>query len=144
MDKKKKIVVLGIIENEDRQILLSQRIDPKIPAAHLKWDVPGGTNEFGESLKETLTREVFEETGLNIEILELMPDCVSKEWKHEDYLQHTLVFCYHCKFINGKMNLKDHKINALRWMPPKEASKLDLLPTTKIFIDLYIKNNFKQ
>ncbi len=139
MRTKQKLVVLGIIENDKGQILVSQRLDPKIYEAHLKWDVPGGTNEFGESLKETLMREIKEETGLNVNILKLLPDCVSKEWKHEDYLQHTLVFCYHCKLINGELHLNDHKIKELKWVSPKDAYKLELLPTTKIFIELFNK-----
>jgi ADP-ribose pyrophosphatase YjhB (NUDIX family) len=140
MDKKQKIVVLGIIENSENNILVSQRFDPKIKEAHLKWDLPGGTNEFGESLKETLIREIEEETGLNVEIVKLLPDCVSKEWKHEEYLMHTLVFCYQCRLINGKIRLGDHKINELKWMKPLEAEKLDLLPTTKVFIELFNKD----
>ncbi|MBU0757052.1 MAG: NUDIX domain-containing protein [Nanoarchaeota archaeon] len=140
MDRKQKLVVLGIIEDKEGRILVSQRIDAKIPKAHLKWDVPGGTNEFGESLKETLQREIEEETGLHVETLELLPDCVSKEWEHMEYLQHTLVFCYHCRLIDGKMHLNDHKINDLIWVFPREAQKLDLLPTTKVFIDLFCKN----
>lgn len=139
MNKKQKIVVLGIIENNNNQILMSQRLDPKIPDAHMKWDVPGGTNEFGESLKETLIREIKEETGLNIKVISLLPDCVSKEWRHEEYLQHTLVFCYHCKLIDGNLHLNDHKIHTLEWMDLKETQKLDLLPTTKVFIELLTK-----
>ena len=141
MEKKQKMVVLGIIENCENNILVSQRFDPKIKEAHLKWDVPGGTNEFGESLKETLIREIQEETGLNVEIIKLLPDCVSKEWKHEEYFMHTLVFCYHCRLISGETHLDDHKINDLKWLESKEAQKLDLLPTTKVFIDLFNKHS---
>lgn len=142
MNKKQKIVVLGIIENYDGEILVSQRLDPKILEAHLKWDVPGGTNEFGESLKQTVAREILEETGLRVNVLKLFSDCVSKEWKHEDYLQHTLVFCYHCKLIDGELHLNDHKINELKWMLPQNVLDLDLLSTTKVFIDLFNQGNF--
>lgn len=139
MEQKQKLVVLGIIKNPEGNILVSQRLDPKIKEAHLKWDVPGGTNEFGESLEETLKREIFEETGLNVEINELIPKCVSKNWEHQDYLQHTLVFCFKCKLINGELCLKDHKINQLKWVKPEEALKLDLLPTTEEFLKYHNK-----
>ncbi|MGV8162541.1 MAG: NUDIX hydrolase [Candidatus Nanoarchaeia archaeon] len=140
MDAKKQlIVVLGIIQNQDGKILISQRLDPKIREAHLKWDVPGGTNEFGESLKETLLREILEETGLSVNILKLLPDCVSKEWKHTDYLQHTLIFCYQCEVTEGDLQLNDPKINELKWISPIEALELDLLPTTRVFIELFLE-----
>jgi ADP-ribose pyrophosphatase YjhB (NUDIX family) len=131
----KKTVVLGIIEDSNGNILVCQRNDPKIKDAHLKWDVPGGTNEPGESFKETLIREVKEETGLNIEILELMPGSVSKEWKHEDYLQQTEIFCYHCRMISGEIQLGDPKIKDLKWIKPEE--ELDWISTTKRFIDFF-------
>ena len=119
---------------------MSQRLDPKIPSAHLKWDVPRGTNEFGKSLKDTLAREVKEETWLNVNIISRLPECVSKEWCHEDYLQHTLVFCYYCRLIDGIIHLNDPKIRDLKWMLPNDAQKHDLLSTTKVFIDLFNNN----
>lgn len=137
MSTKQKIVVLGIIEDGKGNILVSQRNDPKIKEAHLKWDVPGGTNEFGESLEETVKREVFEETGLNVEVLELLPHCSSSYWEHEDYLLHSLVFCYRCKLIDGTLHLNDHKINKLEWVNTERAQRLDLIPTTKPFVELF-------
>ena len=137
--KKQKLIVLGIIEDESGNILIAQRFDPKIPEAHLKWDVPGGTNEFGESLKETLTREIMEETGLKVEVNDLMSKCSSALWEHEDYILHSLVFCYRCKLLGGNLNLGDHKINDLRWVSPSEFQKFEFLPTTKEFIDELIK-----
>src|SRR3989344_8335672 len=111
MEKKQKIVVLGLIENNENNVLISQRFDPKIKDAHLKWDFAGGTNEFGESLKETVKREILEETGLNVEVLDLIPECVSNFWEHTDYTLHSLVFCYMCKVIDGALNSNDPKIN---------------------------------
>ena len=69
MENKTKLVVLGLIKNDKNEYLLSQRYDLDVPEAHLKWDLVGGTNEFGEDLEETLYREVFEETGLKVKIL---------------------------------------------------------------------------
>ena len=138
MDKKQKIVVIGIIENGD-EVLVIQRYDPKIKDAHLKWDLPGGTNEFGESLKETLTREIKEETGSEVQIIEMLPECVSKEWHHQDYLQHTLVFCFVCKLINSGSRSKDHKVNDVKWVKMSKLAELDWLETTKVFIELYLE-----
>jgi hypothetical protein len=39
--KKQKLVVLGMVEDSSGNILIAQRSDPKIPKAHLKWDLPG-------------------------------------------------------------------------------------------------------
>jgi mutator protein MutT len=134
--RKKKLIVLGLIKNDNNEFLLSQRYDPDILNAHLRWDLPGGTNEFGESLENTLKREILEETGLEVEIEEMLPKSVSRKWKHKDYSIHVVVFCYYCIYINGKTNLNDHKINDLKWVKKSDFKNYDFLPTTKAFIDM--------
>lgn len=135
--KKQKVVAIGIVENNDGTILVAQRFDPQIPLAHLKWEFPGGTNEFGESLEETVIREIKEETGLTITVEQLLPLHASNIWDHEEFSLHALVFCFACSFVSGSFHLDDPKINALRWVSVQEAEKLDLLPKAKEFIDLF-------
>jgi len=49
-----------VIENQSGQILLQKRADFGV------WGLPGGGPDEGESLQETIIREVAEETGLRI------------------------------------------------------------------------------
>src|ERR1700736_5857431 len=37
-----------------------------------EWSIPGGTLELGESLERGVARELFEETGLEVRVLELI------------------------------------------------------------------------
>jgi ADP-ribose pyrophosphatase YjhB (NUDIX family) len=55
----------AIIEDEKGSILLQHRKDKN------NWGIPGGIMEIGETVVETETREVYEETGLKISDLEL-------------------------------------------------------------------------
>ncbi len=60
------LVAAGVaVMNTAGEILLLQRHDGE-------WDLPGGHMEPGESLEETATRELFEETGLTVDTLELL------------------------------------------------------------------------
>ena len=54
-----------IIEWEDGQIILIKRKNP--PAG---WALPGGFVDYGESLEQAAIREVREETGLDVELVE--------------------------------------------------------------------------
>lgn len=136
--KKTKLIVLGLITNNKNEVLLSQRFDPDIKGAHLKWDLLGGTNEFGESLETTLKREIKEETGLKVKVMNLLPKSVSKTWKHKKFDLHVVIFCYHCLYLSGKTHLDDPKIHDLQWVSLAEISKFKFLPTTKYFIDMLL------
>lgn len=102
----------------------------------MKWDLVGGTNEFGEDLEETLYREVFEETGLKVKILNLLPKSTSRHWNHSKFNIHVIVLCYHREMTSGTLCLGDPKINDLKWVNKKDLKNYDFLPTTSPFIDL--------
>ena len=62
-----KIIVTGgaIIRDHQERILLQRRSD------YGNWGLPGGGMEAGESVEETMRREVLEETGLVVNDHEL-------------------------------------------------------------------------
>ncbi|MDD2971627.1 MAG: NUDIX hydrolase [Lachnospiraceae bacterium] len=51
----------AVILNDKKQILLQRRSDMDL------WGNPGGSMELGETLEETMRREVLEETGLSVQ-----------------------------------------------------------------------------
>ena len=139
MEIKSKLIVIGLVENENHEFLVCQRYEPELPEVHLKWDLPGGTNEFGENLEDTLEREFLEETGLQVKITSFMPKTISKTWDYPNHKQHTLVLCFYCSLISGSLNLNDHKINDLKWIPKEQFVDLDFLQTTQSFIDIIME-----
>jgi len=61
------IIVVGavVLVYGDDQLLLQQRTDNGL------WGLPGGIMELGETLENTATRELYEETGLTASSLQL-------------------------------------------------------------------------
>jgi mutator protein MutT len=141
MVKKSIVVVLGIIKNKKNEILLSLRNDPKFPGAHLKWDLIGGKNEIGESLEETIKREIKEETGLKVKVKDFLSKSICKNWDFPNYYQHTLLFCYVCEPVGGKMQNKEDKIIELKWVKRKDVFKFDLLFSAREYLELFYKNH---
>ena len=64
------IVGVGaVIVNDTGDVLLIRRGKPPL---HHEWSIPGGKVEHGETLQQAVMREVREETGLDIEVAELI------------------------------------------------------------------------
>ncbi|MDN3955846.1 NUDIX hydrolase [Sporolactobacillus laevolacticus] len=60
------MVVSGaIVFDKENRVLMQRRSD------NGQWGFPGGFMELGESIQDTARREVYEETGLQLEKLEL-------------------------------------------------------------------------
>ena len=76
-----------IIRNERGQILLQERTDRN------KWGLPGGCQDLGEDLRVTAIREAYEETGieLNIENIILI-DTLSGESRKNSYPNGDIVY----------------------------------------------------
>src|SRR6266516_3299153 len=54
------------------------------------WNLPGGGMEVGETVEEALYREVYEETGLQVEIEQLV-GVYSKLQKHRQRVEDALI-----------------------------------------------------
>ena len=57
-----------IILNQHDEVLTSQRLAPNNPAFHMKWQFPGGYQEYGESFAQTAQREVQEECDASLDL----------------------------------------------------------------------------
>ncbi len=122
---------------------MTERLDPKVKAAHKKRDVPWWTHELWETFEETLIREVREETWLKINISEIIPDTLSKIREHEDYIQDTVLYCYICNSDGGMLDTSDPKIWQIQRMNIQEALQLDVLETTMFFLKIYAEHKKK-
>jgi ADP-ribose pyrophosphatase YjhB (NUDIX family) len=58
----------GVIIDQGRTLLIRRGSEPLLG----EWSIPGGTLELGESLQEGVARELLEETGIEVRVLELI------------------------------------------------------------------------
>ena len=63
------IVGVAAVVIEDDRVVLVRR---GRPPAYGEWSLPGGAVEPGESLEEAVVREVAEEIGLKVEVVEVV------------------------------------------------------------------------
>ncbi len=58
----------GVVIENGRALLIRRGSEPLLG----QWSIPGGTLELGESLEQGVVRELKEETGLSVRIIEMI------------------------------------------------------------------------
>ena len=109
-------VGVGAVIVKDGRVLLVQRATE--PALG-RWSIPGGLVEVGESLIAAVEREVREETGLEIEPVELVEllDRIHRDGDRVRY--HYVIADYLCRVVGGSLNAASDAA-AVRWVEPAE------------------------
>ncbi|MBV6394966.1 MAG: RNA pyrophosphohydrolase [Anaerolineales bacterium] len=84
-----RVGVAALIFDEQGRILLFRHTYRKF-----EWGIPGGALEYGEQPQEAMVREMFEETGMQIEVARLLLAENSKDDRHVSLI-------YQCRIIGG-------------------------------------------
>lgn len=99
-----------------------------------KWEIPGGSVEFGETFEQAIKREIKEELDIEIEITELLGiyDHIIPDEK-----QHWVSPTYICQIIKGTPKiLEPDKCAEIGWFTLEDAQKLPLSLITSHDIEL--------
>jgi len=92
--KRPRLTVDAIIVKEDKILLIKRGHEPY----RGYWALPGGFVEWGETVEEALKREVMEETGLDVEIKELIGVYSEPD---RDPRGHSISIAYVCEITGG-------------------------------------------
>jgi len=121
-------VVIGVIFSKDAgKFLLIHRFEKNLKdsAYNNCWNFPGGGVEFGESLENSVIRELKEELGINIVVNCLIPKAFSsvrESW-------HGILICYICTIKDHCYTIKlNEESDKFGWFTLKQIKKLPTLP----------------
>lgn len=111
----------AIILNENKsQVLLIKRGSK---AYHGMWGFVSGKVDWGEEIKETVIREVKEETNLDVEIVKFVGRYYDKKGRHPTK---TMICLPHiCKVLGGELKAGDDASDA-KWFSLEEVKDMDL------------------
>jgi mutator protein MutT len=124
-----------ILLNKNNQILLQLRKDNNC------WGLAGGSLEMGETLEQVAKRELFEETGLVANKLELFNvfsgDKFYYKYPHGDEV-YNVVTAYICSEYTGELNTDEREVQELSFF---DFTKLppNISPPDSPIIQEYIK-----
>ncbi|MDH3365995.1 MAG: NUDIX hydrolase [Thermoplasmata archaeon] len=122
------LVGVGVVTIKDGKILLVKRAFE--PSAG-KWSIPGGLVEVGEKLSKAGERETEEETGIKVEILELINvfDMIDVDIDSRIKYHYVLVD-FLARPTGGEERLSE-EITELKWATYDTAKEMDLAKTAR-------------
>ena len=120
------IEVVAAVIRRDGRILITQRLDD-VHLARL-WEFPGGKVEAGESLEAALRREIQEELGIGIVVVDEF-HTVEHDYPGKSVRLHF----FNCVIEQGEpvsLGVAD-----LRWVLPAELSQFEFPPADAELIE---------
>ncbi|GGI16071.1 NUDIX hydrolase [Gottfriedia solisilvae] len=124
-------VVYSLIYNEDDHTVLM------VQNENLIWTLPGGAVEPNETLKQAAVRETLEETGLEVEVDNVVAinEAFFPERDH-----HALLITFSAKIIGGDISIKyPDEILQIKWIDIETADQL--MPFHKLGIKSLLESS---
>lgn len=111
----------GVVVHRNRVLLIRRRGEP----LKGEWSIPGGVLELGEELAEGVRRELKEETGLEVEPLEVLVvfDRIMREGRRVRF--HFVIVDYACRLKRGRLEPASDVLDA-RWVRREDLPQYKL------------------
>ncbi len=129
--------VTAIVINEAGDILMIHKTDND------KWALPGGGHDVGESIAETVVREVKEETGVDVEVTGIVGTFTDPRhvMAYDDgEVRQQFSICFTTRLVGGELRTSSESKD-VRWVPRDQLPSLDLHPSMRKRIDCFLSDS---
>ena len=112
----------GVVIDGERALLIRRGSAP----LEGRWSIPGGMLELGESIEEGVRRELAEETGIGVRVLELIEvfdRVIPGEAGRTRY--HFVILDYLCEMVSGEARAASDALD-VAWATEEELEKFEL------------------
>jgi len=120
----------ALIIRDDKVLLVKRANEPNKG----KWSIPGGVVKLGESLIDALKREVIEETGLEVDVLDVA--CVSEEIVRDDegVKFHYVIIDFFADVVGGELKVGSD-VEEAKWVGFDELDSIEIVDFVKKLIE---------
>ncbi|WP_433228917.1 NUDIX domain-containing protein [Micromonospora sp. CA-248260] len=122
-------VTVFVLDAQDR-VLLIRRTDNGL------WAIPGGAQDFGEYIAETAVREAKEESGIDVEVTEIVG--IYTDPKHvmaytDGEVRQQFSICFRARPIGGEPTPSSES-SEVRWVGRDHLRELPIHPSIQLRI----------
>lgn len=135
---KEPIIMVGacvLIFNKTNELLMQLRKD------NACWGLAGGSMELGESLEEVAQREMYEETGLKANRLQLFKTFSGKDfyykYPHGDEV-YNVVTAFICTEFEGSLSFDENEATTLQYFKLTNLP-INISPPDQLIINEFLK-----
>ncbi|GAA4215442.1 NUDIX hydrolase [Actinocatenispora rupis] len=124
----------AVVAGEDGRILLQRRVDNDL------WALPGGGMELGESIAQTVMREVREETGLQVTpryVIGVYTDPGHVFAYSDGEVRQEFSVCVAARPVGGSLQVSSES-HEVGWFSPEQIGSLAMHPRIRARIDDYL------
>jgi 8-oxo-dGTP pyrophosphatase MutT (NUDIX family) len=120
--------VTAVVENGDGELLMIERADNGL------WALPGGAQDFGESVIDAVRREVKEETGIDVEVTGLSG--IYSDPRHviaydDGEVRQEFSLCFRARPTGGALRASS-ETRRVSWVPFDQLDRLEMHPTMRL------------
>lgn len=123
-----------MIYDDKGNVVVQDRQNPNWPGVVF----PGGHVEPGESITDSVIREIYEETGLEISNLRM---CGVKDWMRDDGSRYV-VFLYKTNTFKGEIT-SSYEGNVW-WVPLNELQKMNLPRSMHSMLKVFLEDDITE
>jgi A/G-specific adenine glycosylase len=122
---------IGVIFNDEGEILIAKRPDDKMLGG--LWEFPGGKQEKGESIEETIIREFDEEVGIKIQLVKPYPP-IKHAYSHFKITLHA----WRGHLVSGEAKAKES--SEIRWVWPENLMQYAFPKANRKLVDYILSD----
>lgn len=132
---RQRVIVCPLIQHDDRLLLCKMAADRGVFPG--QWALSGGGVEPGESPEQALYREIREELGAELKIIDCQPWTFRDDRRIKTYPDgskeeiYMIYLIYDCVAANDRITLND-EFETYAWVRPRELAQFDLNVATRI------------
>jgi ADP-ribose pyrophosphatase YjhB (NUDIX family) len=122
--------VTAVILNDDGEVLLIHKTDTDL------WALPGGGHEIGESIADTVVREVHEETGYHVKVTGIIGTYTNPGHVmayNDGEVRQQFSICFRARVIGGELRTS-RESKEVRWVAPSAIKQLAMHPSMQLRI----------